>query len=54
MNFLLGSLINLNREEKKWEEIVYRNANSSSACSEKKLVPVISWDVAVSQAQYVT
>lgn len=54
MNFLLGSFINLNREEKKWEEIVSRNVSSSSACSEKKLVPVIVWDVTVFQAQCVT
>lgn len=36
MNFLLGCLINLNREEKELQEIVYRNVSSKSACSERK------------------
>ena len=36
MNFLLGCLINLNREEKEMEEIVYSNVSSRSACRERK------------------
>lgn len=32
-----GCLINLDREEKEMEEIVYRNVSSRSACSERKI-----------------
>lgn len=36
MKFLLGCVINPDREGKEVEEIVYRNVSSRSTCSESK------------------